>query len=296
MGVDAEMFVRVPRVLTDVDVRAASVKMCIALGAHRFWVWPPDEHYPQGKHALQICPRAKDLPKEDRYEARSSLRTRKKEETLIECNLSGRYYGPDYERGDLVSIAAVARYLQHIYPDGVVLYGGDSSEEKDEWTPEFEASLWDHLHSEAGRDYFQSWNSTFASSGAPAVSCSFCGIDAICNGGGPDKTIHYCPSCHQAWDRAKISGKVTPRKEGRESESKIASSRAMMDSALDSLAKVALGVAEITTLHIRQDSTDYCVSSPYQAISPERRIEIYERAGTALLEEVQRLLGKAKAE
>jgi hypothetical protein len=270
--------------------------MCIALGSWRFFVHHPDAGW-RGHHALSITPRAADIKrmtKEQREQsspqAWSHLRTRAKAETLVECHLSGRFYGKGYERGDLVSIAAVAHWLHRVWPKSTVFYGGDSSDELDEWTPEFEADLWNHMASPQGRDYFASWNSTFAggAGGGKPVQCDFCKIDAITNGGGGDKTFWYCPSCHKKWERSR-DGTLTDREDSFDDGDLVPQS--MKDEALyDLVVKVALGAAEAEEMKAHRDSVSVSFKTFYRELTPAQRIDLYERAGTMLLERQQALI------
>jgi hypothetical protein len=77
-------------------------------------------------------------------------------EWFLSVSLWTRYYGVGYERGDLMTICAVAEWLEANLPGVVVYYGGDSSGV--EATPFDEAArqaLKRHYYSEAGRDYFR---------------------------------------------------------------------------------------------------------------------------------------------
>lgn len=48
-------------------------------------------------------------------------------ERFLSVALSGRYYGPAYERGPLPDFIAIAEWLERRIPEAVVWYGGDSS-------------------------------------------------------------------------------------------------------------------------------------------------------------------------
>src|SRR6185312_11706655 len=120
MGCDAEMAVRVPMKLTAAQVRAESVRMVKALGMFRFWVFPPGEYgEKKGHHALEIA--------DEHY----GVKAEGDDQTIVAVHLGTRYYGPGYERGDLVTILAVARWLRGVWPTATLYYGGDSGERID---------------------------------------------------------------------------------------------------------------------------------------------------------------------
>lgn len=76
-------------------------------------------------------------------------------ECLLELSLYGRYYGEDYERGDILTYCAIAEWLEVNIPGCAVLYGGDSSGVCAEpFTEARRRELRHHLYSEGGRDYF----------------------------------------------------------------------------------------------------------------------------------------------
>jgi hypothetical protein len=66
-----------------------------------------------------------------------------------------RYYGVGYERGDLLTLCAIAEWCECNIPNCEVFYGGDSSGVAAEpWTEEKRRELRKHMYSQAGREYF----------------------------------------------------------------------------------------------------------------------------------------------
>lgn len=49
------------------------------------------------------------------------------DEQLIQVNLSCRYYGEGYERGPILDIVNLAGFLDYLFPNCEIWYGGDSS-------------------------------------------------------------------------------------------------------------------------------------------------------------------------
>lgn len=76
-------------------------------------------------------------------------------EWFLSVSLWTRYYGFGYERGDLLTICAVAEWCEENIPGCAVWYGGDSSGVCIEpFTKSRRIELRKHLYSQSGRDYF----------------------------------------------------------------------------------------------------------------------------------------------
>lgn len=115
MGIDAEMYIDVPRVLTADEVLAESRHLTAAFGHERFWFYDRD-----GKlaHALSISG-------EDDWRFEDSGLKKSAGHTVIRVSLGGRYYGKSYARGDGPFYIQVAEFLERRLK-GTVYYGGDS--------------------------------------------------------------------------------------------------------------------------------------------------------------------------
>ncbi len=186
MGVDARMFVRVPRKLTKKEVFAEAVRIASAFASDTFFVRRPEKDKSGrnrgGRHALEIV---------ETYQQDGPDIVPEAGETLVEVHLWTRYYGPGYERGDLVAILAVARWLRGVWPDGVVWYGGDSSGILA--APLDDDALWAHYMSERGRAYFRGhWDRQTL-----ARSCDFCKIPLS----SVNATKYYCMACRGHWEQ-----------------------------------------------------------------------------------------------
>lgn len=94
-------------------------------------------------------------------------------ECLLKLSLFGRYYGPGYERGDILTYCAIAEWLEINIPGCEVWYGGDSSGVCAEPFHELKRrELRKHLFSGNGRDYFKrGWMET---SSVRPKTCSLC--------------------------------------------------------------------------------------------------------------------------
>lgn len=71
---------------------------------------------------------------------------------ILEVSLYGRYYGVDYERGDIIAYCSIAEWLEQNIPGCEVWYGGDSY--LDIFDIPRRDELKAHLYSKHGRDYF----------------------------------------------------------------------------------------------------------------------------------------------
>lgn len=79
----------------------------------------------------------------------------------VEFRTLWRFYGPGYERGDWPRIYGAIIALRSALPHCRVFYGGDSTDNGTEATPEFLESVWAHWIGPEGtayRDEIASWN------------------------------------------------------------------------------------------------------------------------------------------
>lgn len=92
-------------------------------------------------------------------------------EYLLELSLWTRYYGEGYERGDILTICAIAEWIEANMQPCEVWYGGDSSGVCIEpFGDPRRRDLRRHLYSQKGRDYFSSWGT------APRKMPPTCGL------------------------------------------------------------------------------------------------------------------------
>lgn len=79
-------------------------------------------------------------------------------EWLLDVSVWSRFYGKGYERGDLLTICAIAEWIEANMQPCEVWYGGDSSGvELAPFGDPARRELRQHLYSQQGRDYFSSW-------------------------------------------------------------------------------------------------------------------------------------------
>lgn len=174
MGIDARMFVRTMRPLAPAAVRELSAKMCDAFGHSHFWLEREDD-----VHALEIV---------DKMWQDGPDIVPKPGEQFIRCRVWTRYYGPEYERGDFLLIAGVARWLEAHIVGGRVWYGGDSSGV--EAAPFDHEAMWRHFVEYGHAPYDRAFTHR------PQPACTFCGDRLMVEfGGGCGDTFWRCAGC-----------------------------------------------------------------------------------------------------
>lgn len=141
---------------------------------------------------------------------------------LLEVNLWTRYYAEDYERGDILTICAVAEWVEANIPGTVVWYGGDSSgvllERFDE---ERRLQLRRHLYSPKGREYFSFMSRAMPAradevSGKTPKPCGLCIPGEprfVRNGFGMSYAAVSCGGCGKSFE-TRDGETWTERKEG----------------------------------------------------------------------------------
>ena len=195
MGVDAKMFVDAAKVRTDAEIRRLSFEMGEAFPGKFYGSREEDRHF---------------LEPVDEYWQDGPTLKPKDGCQFIEVHLVTRYYGPDYERGDLPAILAVAEWLQARIPDGTVWYGGDSSGVcAKPLERHIKNRLWEHFVEHGHHPY----NSHFDNDGVRPVTdphnpgqprpvCEFCGgVPMLRNGYGKDYAAFYCEGCRDRVER-----------------------------------------------------------------------------------------------
>lgn len=123
-------------------------------------------------------------------------------EWLLRVALWTRYYGIGYERGDLLTICAVAEWCELTIPNCVVWYGGDSSGMVAQPFPEEERrKLKRHLYSLQGRDYF-AYDKRMGKKAKHPAPCGLCipGGDFHEFGVGSNYSAVHCAGCGKSFE------------------------------------------------------------------------------------------------
>lgn len=191
MGIDVEMIAVVGRRLSDEEVKRAAVRMQIAFGGASgsglLWV-------DRGKHhSLTLIDPTSDMLAETGIANDGSS-------SYIRLNSLGRFYGSGYERGDIVGILAVARYMRSAFPGAEVYYGGDSGGGLRLLDAEYESDLWGVFTSELSRRYFN-----HSRGDETETVCDFCEVRTNTYSWSAAECITRCPSCGQQWKYVKAT-------------------------------------------------------------------------------------------
>jgi hypothetical protein len=135
-------------------------------------------------------------------------------EYLLTVSLWSRYYGKSYERGDLLTICAVAEWIEANMQPCEVWYGGDSSGVCIEpFGDPARRELRRHLYSQMGRAYYM-----FGGRKTPAVAPKPCGLcipgEPRFNqcGWGPNFASVHCQGCDKTFESKDNGATWTERK------------------------------------------------------------------------------------
>lgn len=238
MGIDAEMLLRVKRSEKPSDDELArwSWDLCRAIGARHFYThdgmepeayaaaqarwtatWEKTgqnreatialvgEHPEELRRAIQLSPSYEENATEPgRVWSQDGEPILADEgEWLLSVNLSTRYYGIGYERGDLLTICATAEWCEMNIPNCEVWYGGDSSGVLAEPFGEAQrCALKAHLYSQRGRDYF-SYDMLRGETKIEPTPCGLCIPSEPRfnrNGWGKDFAAVSCAGCGKSFE------------------------------------------------------------------------------------------------
>jgi hypothetical protein len=176
MGIDAQMLVKTRATVTPEQVRRWSWEMVGEFGHDNFWM------FGEGDLALRLT---------DEFTQDGEPITPEPGETLIECHLDGRYYGPEYERGDAPLLISIAGWLEANIPGASVWYGGDSSGVL--------ATLFDERAREVLLRHFVRVGHLpyqgYFGRGENGPMCPRCHENMLHSGGGGGETFWFCYGC-----------------------------------------------------------------------------------------------------
>lgn len=182
MGVDARMMVGTSQKVSDEELAVLRYDVAEAF-RHGFFMSSYNEDVPLGQTRDWAIERA--APEDFGSECFP------KGKHYLKVNLSGRYYGIGYERGDLPTILAVGAWLETRLPGCQVYYGGDASDDLEPLDVGLRSRLWEHFCKVGSKPYRQGW-------GQPAKTPDCCGQPMTVNGGGGSLVFAYCAACGRA--------------------------------------------------------------------------------------------------
>jgi len=121
-----------------------------------------------------------------------------KGETLVEIKLAGNFYGPEYPRGDGLTLINLLLFLNFNYPDIEIWYGGDSSSTLAErYTPEKVMNLLYYYFEKGNIEYYNNWiesDQRSLSKPLDVYVCPNCNVSMIKYGYGNYKA-YICIGC-----------------------------------------------------------------------------------------------------
>ena len=186
MGIDARMFIKTTSVITKEQVHKLSYDLASAFGYGNFFITRPDDKNVgyESHHCLEII---------EEYEQDGPTIYPNENETFIEVNLWTRYYGFDYERGDIVLILSVAKWLKQKIVNSSIWYGGDSSGvEAIELTETEIENLWNHFVDVGHEPYSRYFSNALSTN---SNFCNFCKVQMVQYGFGGSFQAFHCKGC-----------------------------------------------------------------------------------------------------
>jgi hypothetical protein len=169
MGVDAVMLVTTSRELGIRELQQISASLAAAVGPEHFML---DRE--NGWRALM----GESIEDDESWSDEDCQRILPPPGgQLLKVQIMGRYYGVGYERGSWPTLDAIAGWLFARLPGARVWYGGDSSDDLRELTPESRAALWAHWYAVGREPYTTGF-------GQSKRVCDFCGGRRLIHAGG----------------------------------------------------------------------------------------------------------------
>jgi hypothetical protein len=273
VGVDARIIVALDAPISDEDILVAAVKLATVFGPGNFRIWEADK-FADGepaRHALSRLTDPGSIGSVDR---------------AIECHLHSSYYGPGYERGNILTILGVCEWLERWAASrggGQVYYGGDDCE-PDLYSPELREALWAHVMSDESRAFYtkRRTDGTFL--------CPTCAVHPFNTKNRPDHEYYTCAGCDQHWILYADGRRVLrSRKYG--SNMLLVPSRDVLEELLRAVAAMTLGDAEIhhalMTPLTDGTYTSFDIVSRWQLLTDEEKLAARERAITLLSDRAQ---------
>lgn len=188
MGIDAKLAVILPSSPpSPAQLRSWSWWLCSSVGAEKFWSFGGTGVFSHNENERA---------------------------DLYELSVGTRYYGPGYERGDILGLCSIAEWLEQNIPGCLILYGSDHSDAWETFDEAKRKKLKAHLYSQSGRAYFN--YSSASDDGIPRPPpCQSCIPEAgpVRNGWGKDYALFSCHGCGKKFkttDGGKTWGKHNP--------------------------------------------------------------------------------------
>ena len=186
MGIDAEMFVKLNYKITDEELQKKSYIFGSMCKYHLFLGY-------NNTHLHNPLESVKSIHGDGTDSGYDYLA---KDGSLIRIPLAGRYYGPNYERGPLLEYIAIALFLEILFPDGKIYYGGDSSGVAFEL---FDSKYRNELMQHAAKVAHEPYNKGFSGNHSK-YTCPHCKVSMVQNGFKGKLGYFYCMGCNWSID------------------------------------------------------------------------------------------------
>lgn len=153
MGIDAKILLRGVAPVSDKQLKSWSWDICASIGAEHFFT--------DAQKGYTAISRTLSRYREDGNPKPGAVYTQDGDdivalpgECLLQVHVWSRFYGIGYERGDLLTLCAIAEWCEANIPGVEVWYGGDSSGVcVKPWPRGEREKLRHHLYSQEGRNY-----------------------------------------------------------------------------------------------------------------------------------------------
>jgi hypothetical protein len=114
-------------------------------------------------------------------------------EMILNVPLSGRYYGPGYERGPIMDYIIIAEFLEMLIPNCEIYYGGDSSDELELFNTDARRKMMQYFIRNRGRDnYVRSFK---IKNDSKSPICPVCKVEMVQSGWGHKYSYFSCMGC-----------------------------------------------------------------------------------------------------
>lgn len=206
MGVDANMLARIKgkeNWITEDEAVDLSYRLGVTFGHDSFWIFQEPVFMDNPQHALTIVkPYEDEYPDEGYYSdyigkviyiPESEPIVADEDEQFVEVHIKSRYYGHDYERGNMMLIINVAEWLEYMLPVVEIWYGGDSSS--------FPLKPFNSMIRAGMKIYCfevgnEPYNAGFNRFEKNIPNCDFCNHKRMINyGGGGEFSLYECMGC-----------------------------------------------------------------------------------------------------
>lgn len=188
MGIDARMIVKTKEVVTPEELKKRSYIFGSAFHYNLFLGCEEEIVH----HPIEANPEY--INEETFFE---------RDYSYFEIPLSGRYYGPDYERGPIFTYIGMAELLEVLFPSCSIYYGGDCGTVFELFDENARNQFRKYFVAANGRDKYN----RFFDKENDGIQCPVCDVKMIRTGWGNNFKAFSCLGC--GWHHAEKDGVTT---------------------------------------------------------------------------------------